>query len=88
MRAACGKTARAVRKGGRRQRLITAASPDPTLRGGSDRLIGEARRDILRGGPGDDVLVGGPGRNPLIGRQSAKARRLRASAPPAWGLRA
>ena len=31
VRAACGKTARAVRKGGRRQRLITATSPDPTV---------------------------------------------------------
>ena len=30
MRAACGKTARAVRKGGRRQRHATATSPDPT----------------------------------------------------------
>ena len=30
MRAACGKTARAVRKGGRRQRLTAATSPDPT----------------------------------------------------------
>ena len=30
MRAACGKTARAVRKGGRRQRHVTATSPDPT----------------------------------------------------------
>ena len=36
MRAACGKTARAVRKGGRRQRPTAAASPDPTVvkRGG------------------------------------------------------
>ena len=31
MRAACGKTARAVRKGGRRQRHATATSPDPTV---------------------------------------------------------
>jgi RNA-directed DNA polymerase len=30
VRAACGKTARAVRKGGRRQRHATATSPDPT----------------------------------------------------------
>ena len=30
MRAACGKTARAVRKGGRRQRPTAATSPDPT----------------------------------------------------------
>ena len=34
MRAACGKTARAVRKGGRRQRHATATSPDPTLEDG------------------------------------------------------
>ena len=31
MRAACGKTARAVRKGGRRQRPTAATSPDPTV---------------------------------------------------------
>ncbi len=32
MRAACGKTARAVRKGGRRQRTcVSATSPDPTV---------------------------------------------------------
>ena len=43
MRAACGKTARAVRKGGRRKRpLRFATSPDPTCAGRRVLLAGES----------------------------------------------
>jgi hypothetical protein len=53
VRAACGKTARAVRKGGRRQRLITATSPDPTV------MIGEKLKAPGAKGPDFDHGCGG-----------------------------
>jgi hypothetical protein len=54
VRAACGKTARAVRKGGRRERpLGLATSPDPTVVGVTSHQGGRESRPQ---GEGDGLL--------------------------------